>query len=133
MIRKQFTLYLENKPGALATLTRGLAAEKINIEGISAATSPDVGLVQIVVSNSTRARQVLKKMKTAFTTQDVLLLRLRNRPGELARLARRIAQAGVNINYIYATACDCGDDCRAYAVISAPDLGRIEKIWTEQD
>ena len=52
MIKKQFTLYLENKPGALAKVTRQLGNEKVNIDGISVAESTDVSLVQVVASNA---------------------------------------------------------------------------------
>jgi hypothetical protein len=52
MIKKQFTVYLENKPGELARVTSRLARERINLEGISAYTSADVGLVQLVASNA---------------------------------------------------------------------------------
>ena len=58
MIKKQFTVYLENKPGALARVTERLATAKVNIEGISVAASSDVGLVQVVVSNAAATKKV---------------------------------------------------------------------------
>lgn len=45
MIKKQFTLYIDNKPGALAKVTDLLARNKVNIEGISAAQTADSGLI----------------------------------------------------------------------------------------
>ena len=124
MIKKQFTLYLENKPGELARVTRVLAREKINIEGISSYTSADVGLVQIVVSNAIRTRSVLKRAGVAYTAQDVVVVGLDNRPGALAEITARIAESGVNINYLYATAGEGPDGSRCYAVINAPSLNR---------
>jgi len=127
--KKQFTLYLENKPGVLAAVTRKLAAAKVNIEGMSVSESTDVGLVQVVPDDAATARRVLKASGIPFTSQDVALVTLRNRPGELARVTSRLAKTGVNINYIYATGCQCTADCRCYAVISAPDLDAVEKVW----
>ncbi|MBN1557169.1 MAG: ACT domain-containing protein [Lentisphaerae bacterium] len=127
MIKKQFTVYLENKPGALAAVARRLAARKINLIGISAAVTADVGLVQIVAASATAARRELKAARLSFTEQDVLLVRLANRPGALADVATRIAKAGININYIYATAGDRGDGA-SYAVLSAPDLKRVQAL-----
>lgn len=132
MIKKQFTLYLENKPGALATVTRRLASEKVNIEGISVAASTDVGLVQVVVSNAAATKRVLSTAGIAFTVQDVAIVPLPNRPGALSRVVSKLATSGVNINYVYATACDCGGNCNCYAVISAPDLKKVESIWSEK-
>ena len=130
MIEKQFTLYLENKPGALASVTRMLAVGKVNIEGISAATSSDVGLIQIVTSDTATTRKLLNRAKVPFTVQDVALLPLSNRPGALADIIAYLAKSGVNVNYVYATACGCRSaDCRCYAVISAPDLKKVEKAW----
>lgn len=128
MRKRQFTLYLENKPGVLAKITDRLGDARVNIEGISVANSSDVALVQMVVSNAAAARRIFKNMNIAFTVQDVVLVPLTNRPGSLARVAERLAEAKININYVYATACDCSTECACscYAVISAPDLDRVE-------
>lgn len=129
MIKQQFTLYMENKPGELARITRKLAARKVNIEGISVAHGADVALVQIVVSSAATTRQVLTAANVPFTVQQVSLVPLLNRPGSLARIADELATAGVNINYVYATGCDCKNGCQCYAVISAPDPTKVEKAW----
>lgn len=128
MLKKQFTLYLENRSGELARITRVLAREKINIEGISAYTSADVGLVQIVVSNAPRTRAVLRKADVAYTMQDVALIALPNRTGALAEITAKIAESGLNISYLYATASAGGRGGHSYAVISAPNLTRVRDL-----
>jgi hypothetical protein len=129
MIRKQFTLYLENRPGALASVTSRLAKAGVNIDGISAYTSADVGLIQIVVSNGAQTRKVLNAGGVPFTAQDVALLTLPNEIGSLAELAAALAKSGVNMNYIYATGCDCKGGCECNVIISAPDLVKVEQVW----
>lgn len=131
MIKKQFTLYLENKPGTLAAVTAKLAAQHVNIEGVSVAASPDAALVQIVVSRAAATKRVLTRAKIPFTVQDVAVLPLENKPGVLAGLATRIARSGINLNYVYATSCEGRDGCRSFAIISAPNLKRIEALWRE--
>jgi hypothetical protein len=128
MLKKQFTLYLQNRPGELARVTSELSKAKINVEGMSAATSSDVGLVQIVVSNATRTRAVLKKTGVSYTMQDVVVVELQNAPGALAQLTAKLARSKININYLYATACACGPQCRCYAVISAPNPSRVPAV-----
>lgn len=131
MIKKQFTLYLTNKPGVLARITNRIAKSKINIEGISVASSNEVGLVQIVVSKSTVTRKLLKSLSVSFTEQNVSLVPLKNKPGALSKVISRLASHNVNINYVYATACDCRNGCHSYAIISAPDLSKVEEAWQD--
>jgi hypothetical protein len=129
MIEKQFTLYLENKPGVLAHLTQQLARAKVNIEGISVAESTDVAIVQIVADKTAAASRALKAAKIPFTVQNVAVLRLKNQPGALAEVVSQLARARVNINYVYATGCSCSQNCECYAVISAPDLNKVKAAW----
>jgi hypothetical protein len=129
MIEQQFTLYLENKPGMLATVTGKLAAAKVNIEGISASTSADVGLVQIVTSDAAAARKALRRASIPLTVQDVALVQLKNVPGALSQVVANLAKAKINVNYVYSTACACRGQGDCYAVISAPDLKKVEAAW----
>jgi hypothetical protein len=131
MIKKQFTLYLENKPGALAKVTRQLGREKINIDGISVAESTDVGLVQMVASNAASTRRVLNRLGIPFTVQDVSLLPLENVPGALCRVVSGLARENVNVNYVYATGSTGKKGTLSYVVISAPDLEEVERCWEQ--
>jgi hypothetical protein len=129
MIKKQFTLYLENKPGTLEKVTRLLGKEKINIEAISVASSTDISLVQILASNAAATRKILKKLKVSFSVQDVLLLPLVNAPGALWHVVSGLAKNNININYIYATGNVEKNGTTDYVVISAPDLDKVEDCW----
>jgi hypothetical protein len=130
MIKKQFTLILENRPGALAKVARNLSQENVNIEAISVAASADMSLVQILASNAAVTRRILKKQGISFSVQDVCLLPLKNEPGMLWKVVSGLAKNNININYIYATGntlkSGAADD---YIVISAPDLKEVEACW----
>ena len=129
MIEKQFTLYLENKPGVLADVTTKLANAKVNIEGISVAESTDTAIVQLVVNKASAAAKVLKRAKIPHAVQNVALVHLRNEPGSLAKIVSKISKFRVHVNYVYATGCACKKGCDCYAVIGAPDLKKVEKAW----
>ncbi|MFC1498107.1 ACT domain-containing protein [Verrucomicrobiota bacterium] len=129
MIKKQFTIYLENKPGVLARIMKALADKKVNIEGISVSESTDVGLVQIVANNAAATKKALSDIGVPFTEQEIALLPISNKPGELYRLTSGLAKSGVNINYVYATSCQGEGSCRCYAVVSAPNLKRVVAAW----
>ncbi|MCK5849512.1 MAG: ACT domain-containing protein [Kiritimatiellae bacterium] len=127
MIKKQFTLYLDNKPGSLAAITKKLATAKVNIEGISVSETTDVGLVQIIVNKAAATKKVLNTAKVPFSVQDVSVLSLKNKPGALCELITLLAKQKVNISYVYATSCECLKDCSCRVVISAPNLKKVEK------
>ena len=129
MIKKQFTLYLENKPGELARITKILAGSKINIEGLSLTTTTDVALIQLVPNNATKTKRILTKAHIPHTVQDVAVVCLADEPGALSRISSKIAEAGLNINYVYATGCKCEKSCHAYAIISAPNLKKVVAAW----
>lgn len=127
MIKKQFTLYLENKPGELARVTRVLAKERINIEGISVSAGPDVALVQLIADNAVMARKNLEKDGIPFAEQDVAVVPLRNTPGALELVVSKLSAVGVNVSYVYATA-GVDQGSKSYVVISAPNLRRVEAV-----
>lgn len=126
MIKHQYTLYLENSPGALARITSLLARAKVNIEGISVAKSTDAALVQLVVGDETATKKALDKARIPYTTQEVSVIVLPHRPGALASLSARLEKSKAQINYVYATAAD--DDSQCCLVVSATDLKLVEKI-----
>ncbi len=129
MIKTQFTLYLDNQPGALYAVTSMLAEARINIEGISVAGSQESGLAQFVTSDTDATHAMLKEASIAFSSEEVAILSMTNEPGVLTRGLSRLAKAGVNIDYLYGTCAECCDSKRANVVISAPDLQAVEDAW----
>jgi hypothetical protein len=104
----QLTLSLVSRPGTLAALARTLADAGVNITALSAAETSGRGKIRILVNDAVRARRALRKAKYRATEQPAFALRLRNKPGALARLAGRLAKARINVRSIYATAAGRG-------------------------
>ena len=129
MIKKQFTLYLQNTPGVLANVAKVIAKAKVNIEGISVAETTEMSVAQLITSNAALTRKMLNKAKIPFTAQDVAVFVLDNKPGALAAVAATFAKHGININYLYATTYG---ESRSSVVVGADDVKRVEKSW-EQD
>ena len=129
MFKTQFTLYMENRPGALFAVTCRLAEEKINIEGLSVAGSEDTALAQIITSDDEATHALLKATATPYSTENVAVLAMRNEPGALSRGLARLSKAGVNIDYLYGTCSDCSATDQYNIVISAPDLQAVEDAW----
>ena len=99
----QFSVFLVNKPGVLAQVTRALATEKVNIVAMTLVDSQEHGVLRVVAADPALARQVLTRLNLPMTETEVLCLDLSNRPGALADVAGLLGENHININYAYVT------------------------------
>src|SRR5215831_18744755 len=100
-ITKQLAIFLDNRPGMLAALADALAEAKINIYAITTSDTVDHSVIRMVVSDYRRALHMFEEHGTLVVEDDVLMVDGSNRPGELARLAHKLANAKINIEYCY--------------------------------
>lgn len=97
----QLAVFLDNKPGALARVCEVLGEADINIIAISTNDTVDHVVIRMVVSDPRRAADLFKARGAMALESEVLLIAGDNKPGSLARIARRLADAGINIDYAY--------------------------------
>lgn len=97
----QLAVFLSNRPGALARVCDALAEAGINIHALSISDTVDHAVVRMVVSDPTRALMLLGERGVLALENDVLLIDTANQPGALAKIADRLAQAEINIEYAY--------------------------------
>lgn len=97
------TIELENRPGALATMGEALGRAGVSVEGGGAWVVNGIGVAHFLVTDGDAARRALAATGIRVTTvRDVVVQRLKqDEPGQLGRLTRRMAQAGVNIEVLY--------------------------------
>ncbi|MDB6016273.1 MAG: domain protein-containing protein [Pedosphaera sp.] len=100
-LTKQLALFLDNRPGTLARVCEALSKAKINIYAITTSDTIDHSVIRMVVSNTRLAMQVFEEHGTLVVEDDVLMLEGDNKSGSLARIANRLADAGINIEYCY--------------------------------
>jgi len=100
-ITKQLAVFLDNRPGTLARLADALAEAKINIYAIATSDTVDHSVVRLVVSDHRRALHLFEERGVLVIEDDVLMIEGDNKPGSLSRLARRLAEAKINIEYCY--------------------------------
>ena len=100
-ITKQLAIFLDNRPGTLARLADALAEAKINIYAITTSDTVDHSVIRLVVSDYRKALHVFEEHGTLVVEDDVLLIDGTNKPGELAQIAHRLADAKINIEYCY--------------------------------
>jgi hypothetical protein len=99
----QFSIFLVNKPGVLAQVTRALADSKINVIAMTLVDSQEHGVLRVVAEDPANTRQVLAQLNLPLTETEVLCLELSNHPGALADVATLLGTNHVNINYAYCT------------------------------
>ena len=97
----QLAVFLSNRPGALARVCDALAKAEINIHALATSDTVDHSVVRMVVSDPTRALMLLGEAGVLALENDVLMIQSDNYPGTLARIAERLSQAEVNIEYTY--------------------------------
>jgi hypothetical protein len=100
-ITKQLAVFLENRPGMLARVCDALSAAKVNIYAISTSDTVDHSVIRMVVSDTQKAIEVFEEHGTLVVEDDVLMIEGDNKSGSLAKLAHKLADAGVNIEYCY--------------------------------
>jgi len=123
---KQLTVSCENRPGALAQLTKVLGDAKVNILAFLTTTSGTEGPVQLVVDNPKKAKKVLEGAALSCSETEVLHVELPNVPGVLASFAAKLAAKEINITSGYATAAKGSK--KASVVLGVSDLDKAARV-----
>ena len=100
-ITKQLAIFLDNRPGMLARVCDALSAAKINIYAVTTSDTVDHSVIRMVVNDSRRALLVFEEHGTLVVEDDVVMLEGDNKSGSLARIAHKLADARINIEYCY--------------------------------
>jgi hypothetical protein len=100
---KDLTIELENRPGALAEMGEALGRAGVSIEGGGAFVVGGVGVAHFLFADGAAARAALEAAGIRVVREsDVLVQRLRQgEPGQLGKICRRMAEAGVSIEVLY--------------------------------
>ena len=123
----EFTIRLEDRPGTLGKLCQALAEQSVNILAFhSCPLEKGKSTVRLVLDNPAVARSILDHQETDYTETEVAKVTLTHRPGELARAAARLGEAGINIDYGY-----CGVDpstSGTMLLLGVADAGKAAKV-----
>ena len=99
---KQVSIFLENKKGRLAEVTKLLAERGINIRALSLADTADFGVLRIIVDDPESCLTALKAAEVIAQVTDVLAVEVEDKPGGLQRVLAVLGAAGLNVEYMYA-------------------------------
>ena len=101
--RGQLSVYLENRVGALAEVCALIERERINLVAICAIDTVEEAVLRIVPEQPERAAQRLSEHGFNVIATEILAVELENHPGAMGRVARILADRGINIDYLYAS------------------------------
>ena len=105
---KQFTIAVDNQPGAVARMAKTLGNAKVNILSLLGTAEGTTGTVQVVADDARRAKKALDAARVAYTETPAEQYDLPNKPGALAQYLERLAAKGVNLNSVHVTAAKGG-------------------------
>jgi hypothetical protein len=126
-ITKEFTIRLEDRPGTLGKLCQALAEQGINILAYQQFPhEKGKGSVRLVVDNPDKTKTTLDRQSADYSQTEVAKVMLTNRPGELARVASRLGEGGININYGYSGAEPSGN--ASFLILGVADAGKAVKL-----
>ena len=133
---EQISVFLENKPGALAEVTRTLGETGVNIRALSLADTKDFGILRLIVNDNEKAKEVLGQKGFTVRKTEVVAVEVPDRPGGLAEIMKVLAEAKINVEYLYAFVQQSGENAiiifrfdetdRAIAVLSEKKVRILE-------
>ena len=119
---QEFTLTMNDRPGTLGKICRALADRNVNIVAAQSFPVGGKALTRFVFDDPTKARSVLDNERATYTQTEVVKVNLAHRPGELARVAQKLGDASINIDYFY-----CGAESNTNAPLIIFGVAEVGK------
>ncbi len=129
MAIRQLTIFVENKQGKLVEITRLLAENDINMRALSIADTKDFGILRLIVDDTDKALVELGENGVMVKITEVVAVEIPHRPGALSKTLTVLADAGINVEYLYAFLASKGQG--AYVVLRVADNKAAEKALTK--
>ncbi len=128
---EQISVFLENKAGRLAEVTRILAESNINIRALSLADTSDFGILRLIVNDHVKAKEELRKQGFTVGKTDVVACEVTDQPGGLHNILRILQKASVNVEYMYAFVQQSG--ANAVLIFRFDNLDEAIKVLRENN
>ena len=124
MIIKQLSVFLENRPGTLDESLGVLKKAGVNMKALSLADTSEFGILRIITDDPDEAKQAMKSAGYTSIVSDVLAVELKHEVGYLADIVSSLSDAGINIEYMYATP---SESSAARMIIKTDDVQKAEE------
>ena len=107
---EQISIFIENKSGRLAEVTRVLGDAGVNIRALSLADTSDFGILRLIVDRTDLAKSALKAQGFTVNKTEVVAIEVPDRPKGLFGILQVLDQGAVNVEYMYAFVERCGEN-----------------------
>jgi len=128
-IQRQLSIAIENKPGRLAMIAGLMAKQNINIRDLCVLDNIEQGVIRLIPSDPQACRDLLKQADYFVVEAEVLVLILKDNPGQLEIICKALDAAGVNIEYAYGSEDAVEEQERIIFKVS--DMNKAVKIVSE--
>jgi len=125
--RRQLSVFLANRPGALARVGEAFSEAGINIQGITISDAVDHAVVRMVVDSPAEAIDILEERGVLVFDEYVLEAALPNRPGAFADFAALLAEEDINIDYAYGSL-PTHEAPGVTLFLHVPDIERADRV-----
>ncbi|MBE6807217.1 MAG: acetolactate synthase [Ruminococcaceae bacterium] len=124
MSLKQVTVFVENTQGSLVNITETLAQNNVNLRALSIADTLEFGLLRLIVNDNDAAAKALTDKGYILKITEVVGVKIGDQPGKLSKALAVLAEAGVNVEYLYAFM--ARTEKHAYVVLRPTDNAAAE-------
>lgn len=100
---KQLSFTMPNRVGLLSEVSTAIAGAKVNINAICAYEMEDKAYFMLTTDSNAKAKKALIPLGVEVKEEDIIAVEMPNKVGELEKVAKKIANAGIDINYMYGT------------------------------
>jgi hypothetical protein len=125
---KEFRITLTNRPGELARVAAALGRQEVSIKALAATASANQVILHLVRHDVEATRTGLKSANIPFQEQEVMVILLEDKAGEIARVSSQLADAGINLSAIYLSG--RAEDL-VEVVLAVDDIKKAKKILGE--
>lgn len=125
----QLSVYLENRVGALAELCKIIEKKRINLIAICAIDTVEEAVLRIVPEDPVKTQKALKALPMHVIETEVLVVELPNIPGATGKVASLLAETGINIDYIYASAHP--EEAKTMLILRTHSIDAAERVLAE--
>ncbi len=129
MAVKQISVFVENRSGGLADITKAISDAGVNIRALSISETSDFGILRLIVDDVFSAGNALKEAGHVYSITDVLAVAGEDKPGSIARIMSVLAQAGISLDYAYAFFAKSQE--RAIMIIKVKDRQAAKRVLKE--
>lgn len=126
MAIKQLTVFVENKQGALVSITETLSKNNINLRALSIAETRDFGILRLIANDEDKAEKILTEEGYLIKITEVIGVKIVDEPGKLSEALKVLDDNKINMEYLYAFMARA--EKHAYVVIRVENNAEAESV-----